>query len=107
MEHGLDQIRLTRDTRTILELAADCGLRPHVGPDGPGGYGRGRTVIVIDSGMRSGLFGVIIVDRRGRILRGFLAHGNWGVERRYEGAGEVRTVIASWAAIMRPSRAAG
>jgi hypothetical protein len=102
MANGLDQMPLTRDTRIILDLAADCGLRPHVGP---GGYGRGRTAVTVDSGMRSGLFGTIVVDRRGRILRGFLAHSNWGVRRRYEGTGEVRTVIASWAAIMR-SRAA-
>ena len=105
MASSLDQIALTRVARQILDLAEDCGLCPHVGPDGPGGYGRGRTSVVVDSGMHDGLFGTIVIDRNGRILRACLFHGNQSVERRYEGAAEVRTVIASWAAIIRSIRA--
>jgi hypothetical protein len=106
MALALDQITLTGAAREILDLADGCGLCPHVGPDGSGGYGRGRTAIMLDSGIHDGLFGTIVIDRNGRVLRGFMAHGNWSVERRYEGAGEVRTVISSWAAIMRSMQAA-
>jgi hypothetical protein len=104
MAGELNQITLTRAARDVIDLAEGCGLRPHVGPDGPGGYGRGRTSVAVDSGMRSGLFGTIVVDQRGRILRAFLMHGNHSVERRYDGAAEVRTVISSWAAIVRSVR---
>jgi hypothetical protein len=55
--------------------------------------------------MHDGLFGTIVIDRNGRILRACLLHGNQSVERRYEGTAEVRTVIASWAAIIRSIRA--
>jgi hypothetical protein len=104
MTSGLDQITLTRAAKEVLGLAEGCGLSPRVGQGGPGGHGRGRTSVWVDSGMRSGLFGSIVIDRRGRILRAFLMHGNHGVERRYEGTAEVRTVIASWAAVIRPVR---
>lgn len=107
MTPGLDRLPLTRPTRVILGLADGCGLRPHVGPDGPDGYGRGRTAVAIDSGMRNGLFGTIVIDRNARILRAFLLHGNWGQERRYEGAEAVHTVIKSWAAVNRSMRSAG
>ncbi len=101
MASGLDQITLTRPAREVLGLAEGCGPRPRVGQGGPGGYGRGRTTVWLDSGMRDGLFGSIVIDRGGRILRAFLMHGNQSVERRYEGTAEVRTVTSSWAAIIR------
>jgi hypothetical protein len=104
MASGLDQITLTRAAREVIDLAEDCGLSPRVGQGDPGGYGRGQTSVWVDSGMRSGLFGLVIVSPGGRIVRAFLLHGNHSVERRYEGTAEVRTVIASWAAIIRPVR---
>jgi hypothetical protein len=104
MAPGLDQITLTRAAREVLGLAEDCGLSPRLDQGGPGGYGRGRTTVWVDSDMRNGLFGSVVIDRRGRILRAFLMHGNHSVERRYEGTAEVRTVIASWAAIIRSMR---
>lgn len=104
MTSGLGQIPLTRAARQVLDLAEGCGLRPRVGQGGPGGRGRGRTSVWVDSGMRSGLFGTILIGRNGRIVRAFLIHGNHGVERRYEGTAEVRTVISSWAAVIRTAR---
>jgi hypothetical protein len=104
---GLDHVSLTRMARDILALADECGLHPHISATGPGGYGRGRTQVMIDSCIRDGLFGTIIIGRNGQILRGFLVHGNWAEERRYEGAGQVRNVIASWAALMQSERRIG
>ena len=101
MATGLDQITLTRRAREVLDLAAGCGLCPRVGQGGPGGYGRGRTSAWADSRLRSGLFGTIVINR---ILWAFLLSGNQSVVRRYEGAAELRTVISSWDAVMRPMR---
>jgi hypothetical protein len=101
---GLDQITLTRATKEVLDLAEGCGLSPRVGQGGPGGYGRGQTPVWLDSGMRDGLFGSVIVSPAGRIVRAFLLHGKHSVERRYEGTAEVRTVTSSWAAIIRSVR---
>lgn len=101
MASGLDQITLTRAAKEVLDLAEDCGLSPRVGP---GGYGRGQTSVWVDSGMGNGLFGSVIISPGGRIVRAFLLHGNHSVERRYEGTAEVRTVISSWAAIIRSMR---
>jgi hypothetical protein len=102
MASGLDQITLTRAAREVLDLAEDCWLSPRVGQGGPGDHGRGQTSVRAGSGMRSGLFGSVIVRPGGRIVRAFLLHGNHSAERRYEGTAAVRTVIASWAAIIRP-----
>lgn len=97
----------TRGTRSILAIAEQAGLAPHLDEDGAAG--RDGVARVVVSGPRaSSLFGAIYISARtGAVLRANLTHGNHGVERRYTGAGEVRTVLSSWLAVTGGEEARG
>ena len=98
-----ERVKLTRVAREILTLADECGLHAYISTAGPSGYGCARTQVMVDSGMRDGSVGSLVIGRNRQILRGFLVHGNWGEERSYEGARWVRSVIASWDVLMMRS----
>jgi hypothetical protein len=86
----------TPATRTILALAEEAGLAPHLDEDGPTGVD-GVARVLVNGPRRSSLFGAIYISTRtGKVLRANLTHGNHGIERRYTGAAEVRAVLASW-----------
>lgn len=89
----------TRATRAVLALAKEAGLNPHLDEDGAAGTD-GVARVLVNGPRRSSLFGAIYVSTRtGRVLRANLTHGNYGVEKRYTGSVEVRTVLTSWLAV--------
>lgn len=89
----------TTATRGMLAITEEAGLNPHLDQDGAAGTD-GVARVLVNGPHASSLFGAIYVSTRtGRVLRANLTHGNHGVEKRYTGAAEVRTVLTSWLAV--------
>jgi hypothetical protein len=108
----LDAVTATRATRSVLRLAGDGGLNPHLGAEGtaPDRHGRVRVLIRCDDGRHDALYGVIYLSARtGRILASFLTYfygpqDREGCERRYGGTAATRTALSSWIAATRGPR---
>lgn len=98
----LADLNTTVAARGILALADEAGLNPHLDEDGAQGRG-GAARVLVNGPDRDGLFGAIYLSvQTGQVLYANLTHGNWGEEKRYTGANEVRTVLTSWLAVNRP-----
>jgi len=98
----LSGLTMTRAARSVLELAARGGTRPHLGRDGARPDRHGRVLVYLNAPGPAGLFGGIYLSARtGKIIRAYLTPGNWAIERCYVGARQVRPVLAWWDALMR------